>query len=425
MLQGRQGFRSLLLRLSNFQGCRYESGSAVAAPTLAPSPSLDGREFTAAGTASTMRAAVLWEPGKPMTLEDMQMPRPKFGEVLLKTKACGVCHSDLHIIKKDQPFPLPVVLGHEVTGEIVEHGPHTDAATLQRLPIGARAVGAFIMPCGGCFYCVKGQEDLCETFFKYSRGKGALYDGQTRLFIASNGKPIHMYSMGGMAEYCVVPSNALAVLPSTLPYSDAAIMGCAVFTAYGAVKNAANLRAGETVSVIGIGGVGSSCLQLARAFGARQVIAVDVDDKKLENSKKFGATHTVNSAKVNPVEAIKELTGGRGVDVAIEALGKPKTFQQTAMSVRDGGRAVMVGLASFGTTAEFDMVHVVRRQVRIIGSYGARARQDLPELVTLAEIGAINLSSGVTQRCGLEEVNQTFDALDRGQILGRAIVEFN
>ncbi|KAJ7522370.1 hypothetical protein O6H91_18G008400 [Diphasiastrum complanatum] len=218
---------------------------------------IDAKDYLVGGGPSTMKAAVFWEAGKPLTIEDMRIPRPKVGEVLLKTRACGLCHSDLHVIKKDQHFPTPVVLGHEVTGEVLEHGPSTDPATIQRLPVGAHVVGAFIMPCGGCFYCIRSQEDLCETFFKYSRGKGALYDGETRLFLANTGKPIHMYSMGGLAEYCVVPANALAVLPSSLPYSESSIMGCAIFTAYGALKNAADMRAGETIAVIGTGGVGS------------------------------------------------------------------------------------------------------------------------------------------------------------------------
>jgi Zn-dependent alcohol dehydrogenase len=266
---------------------------------------VDGKDYLLGNGPNSMRAAVLWEPNKPMTIEDLQMPQPQTGEVLVKTKACGVCHSDLHVINADQPYPLPVVLGHEIAGEVVEHGPHTDQATRNRLPIGARVVGAFIMPCGGCFYCVKGQEEICETFFKYNRGLGGLYDGTTRLYLRSNGKPICMYSMGGLAEYCVVPSNGLAVLSASLPYAESSILGCAVFTAYGALKNGADMRAGETVAILGTGGVGSNLLQIAKAFGGRQIIAVDVSDEKLTNALRMGATHTVNGAKENVVDKIK------------------------------------------------------------------------------------------------------------------------
>ncbi|GLJ16944.1 hypothetical protein SUGI_0292760 [Cryptomeria japonica] len=372
---------------------------------------------------SSMKAAVFWEPGKPLTFEDFHMPRPKTGELLIKTKACGVCHSDLHVMKGDLAFARPCVVGHEITGEVVEHGAHTDSVTLKRFPIGSHVVGAFIMPCGNCFYCVKGQEDLCEPFFDYNRAKGTLYDGETRLFLRSNGKPVYMYSMGGLAEYCVVPATALTILPDSLPYTESAILGCAIFTAYGAVKHAADMHGGDTVAVIGVGGVGSSCLQVARVFGASKIIAVDVKDEKLENAKKLGATHTINASKVNVVDTIKEITGGRGVDIAMEALGKPGTFKQTVLSVRDGGKAVLIGLAPSGVTAEVDMTRLVRRQIKIIGSYGGRARQDLPKLVELAETGIFNLETAVSRKCTFDEAEAVYNALDRGEIIGRAVVE--
>eukprot|EP00252_Welwitschia_mirabilis_P013909 TRINITY_DN307_c0_g1_i2.p1 TRINITY_DN307_c0_g1~~TRINITY_DN307_c0_g1_i2.p1 ORF type:complete len:470 (+),score=83.63 TRINITY_DN307_c0_g1_i2:149-1411(+) len=372
---------------------------------------------------SSMRAAVFWEPGRPLSIEELHMPRPKLGEILIKTKACGVCHSDLHVIKGELPFPSPCVIGHEITGEVVEHGAHTDSNTVRRFPIGAHVVGSFIMPCGSCFYCVKGQEDICEPFFTYNRAKGVLYDGETRLFLHNNGKPVYMYSMGGLAEYCVVPATALAILPNSLPYSESSILGCAVFTAYGAMRNAADMRAGDSVAVVGIGGVGSSCLQVARAFGGSKIIAVDVKDEKLENAINLGATHTVNALKVNAVEAIKEITGGRGVDIAVEALGRPETFKQTTLSVRDGGKAVMIGLAAAGSLGEMDINHLVRRQIKVLGSYGGRARQDLPTLISLAEMGHFDLKAAVSRICPFEECEDTYKALSRGEILGRAVIE--
>ncbi|KAG2576177.1 hypothetical protein PVAP13_6NG011900 [Panicum virgatum] len=286
---------------------------SFSASASAGSDSAAAAGYHVAGGPSYMRGAVFWEPGRPLTLEEFQMPRPKAGELLIKTKACGVCHSDLHVMKGEIPFSSPCVVGHEITGEVVDHGTHTPIEIINRyinetrlhmlhsyrttaveadnfvvttyrdlliqfvklqslcyfridrslfrkrfrLPIGSHVVGAFIMPCGNCFYCVKGQEDLCESFFAYNRAKGTLYDGETRLFLRSNGKPVYMYSMGGLAEYCVVPANALAVLPHSLPYTESAILGCAVFTAYGALRHSAEMRAGDSVAVIGVGGVGS------------------------------------------------------------------------------------------------------------------------------------------------------------------------
>ncbi|KAJ8504076.1 hypothetical protein OPV22_004962 [Ensete ventricosum] len=375
--------------------------------------------YHVAGGPSFMRGTVFWEPNRPLTIEEFHMPKPKAGEILIKTKACGVCHSDLHVLKGELPFSSPCVVGHEITGEVVEHGAHTDSGIIKRFPVGSHVVGAFIMPCGNCFFCVKGQEDLCEAFFAYNRAKGTLYDGETRLYLRSNGKPVYMYSMGGMAEYCVVPANGLAALPNSLPYTESAILGCAVFTAYGAMRHAAEMRAGDSVAVIGVGGVGSSCLQIARAFGAAEIIAVDVLDEKLQNAKMLGATHTINGLKEDVVDKIKEITGGRGVDVAVEALGKPLTFMQCTKSVRDGGKAVMIGLAPTNAIGEVDITRLVRRQVKIIGSYGARARQDLPQVVKLAETGIFNLRDTVTRKCKLEEANAAFDDLNRGKIIGK------
>eukprot|EP00897_Mesotaenium_endlicherianum_P007950 jgi/Mesen1/7183/ME000037S06547 len=279
------------------------------------------------------------------------------------------------------------------------------------------------MPCGGCFFCTQGQEDLCSTFFEFNRGKGGLYDGHTRLFRASDGSPVAMYSMGGLAEYCVMPATAVAPLPASLPFAESAVMGCAVFTAYGAMRHAADMRAGQSVAVIGTGGVGSSCIQMARAFGGGAIIAVDVSAEKLQLSTKFGATHTINALEENVVDKIREITGERGVDIAVEALGRASTFGQALLAVRDGGRAVMVGIAPIGLTAEVDMARIVRRNIKIVGSYGAKARQDLPAIVALAENRQIDVTSAVSQRHKLESAGDTYGALDRGAIVGRAIVD--
>ncbi|CAA0839532.1 GroES-like zinc-binding alcohol dehydrogenase family protein [Striga hermonthica] len=371
---------------------------------------------------SYMRGAVFWEKNKPLTFEDFHMPRPKANEVLIKTKACGVCHSDLHVIKGELPFASPCVVGHEITGEVVEHGPLTDSKIIERFPVGSHVVGAFIMPCGSCLFCSKAN-DLCESFFAYNRAKGTLYDGETRLFLRGSGKPVYMYSMGGLAEFCVVPAHGLAVLPNSLPYTESAILGCAVFTAYGAMAHAAEVRPGDAVAVIGIGGVGSSCLQIARAFGASEIIAVDVQDEKLQKAKISGATHAINALKEDAVMKIKEITGGRGVDIAVEALGRTQTFSQCVQSVRDGGKAVMIGLTLSGAKGEVDINHLVRRQIKVIGSYGGRARQDLPKLIKLAERGIFSLEAAVSRKCKFEEAGEAYKDLDQGKIIGRAVVE--
>ncbi len=294
-----------------------------------------------------------------MNMENLVMPKPKAGEVLVRTRAAGVCMTDLHIAKAEVAFPVPAVLGHEMSGEVVEVGPGLDSSQA-RIRVGMKCVTPFIMPCGHCSYCVRGREDLCEVFFALNRGKGALYDGTTRLF-RTDGTPIAMYSMAGLAEYSVVPANGVFELPDTVPYAESAILGCAVFTAYGAVKHAADVRPGESVAVIGTGGVGANCLQISRAFGASHVIAIDINDDKLKAMRKLGATHTINSKTTpNLADAIKSITGGKGVDVAIEALGNPITFKQTTETVVDGGRCVMVGIAVAGQLGSVEINRLVR-----------------------------------------------------------------
>ncbi|KAF3573526.1 hypothetical protein F2Q69_00062549, partial [Brassica cretica] len=218
-------------------------------PPLSPS-SIAGYHVSSGGY---MRRAVYREPNQPLTIKEFHIPRPKVNEILIKTKACGVCHSDLHVMKGEMPFSSPCAIGHEITGEVVEHGPLTDHKIIQRFSFGSRVVGAFIMPCGTCSYCAKGHDDLCEDFFAYNRAKGTLYDGETRLFLRHDDSPVYMY-------------------------------------AYGAMAHAAEIRHGDSIAVIGIGGVGSSCLQIARDFGASDIIAVDVQDDKLEKAKTLGAT---------------------------------------------------------------------------------------------------------------------------------------
>ncbi|XP_042020862.1 alcohol dehydrogenase-like [Salvia splendens] len=424
---------SLLLRNARGAALRFScssrmEGSLTCSDRRRWYSTSEGTTMTASGYhvssgPSHMKGAVFWETNKPVTFEDFEMPRPKANEVLVKTKACGVCHSDLHVMKGEIPFPTPCVVGHEITGEVVEHGPLSDSKIIERFPVGSQVVGAFIMPCGSCFFCSKGQDDLCESFFAHNRAKGTLYDGETRLFLRGSGKPVYMYSMGGLAEYCVVPAHGLTCLPNTLPYTESAVLGCAVFTAYGAMAHAAQVRPGDSVAVIGIGGVGSSCLQIAKAFGASDIIAVDVQEEKLQKAKMFGATHAINSRKEDAVAKIKEITGGRGVDVAVEALGRPQTFSQCVQSVQDGGKAVMIGLTLSGSKGEVDINHLVRKQIKVIGSYGGRARQDLPKLVKLAEKGTFNLQAAVSRKYKFEEVEEAYKNLDQGSIVGRGVVE--
>jgi len=369
-------------------------------------------------TASTMNAAVLRQIGGPLVIEDLAKPEPKENEVLIKVAACGVCHSDLHLVKGHTTFPLPAVLGHEVSGTV-----ERTAGGGSGLTAGDRVVCTVIMPCGFCRYCINGHEDLCETFYLLNRLKGVLYDGTTRIF-DRRGQPVWMFSMGGMAEYAVVPSNAVFKLPDGIPTEDSCVLGCAGMTAYGAVKNQAQLKPSQSVAVIGVGGVGSSIIQVAKVFGAAEIIAVDVKENKLEAAKQSGATQTVNAAKDDAARRILELTGGRGVDAAFESTGRPETYAAALGSVRSGGSVVAVGLASASTTIPVELNKFIRKGIRLLGSYGAKPRQDMPELLDLVNRGIIDARRSVTERYSLKQVNDALGALERGEILGRSILVF-
>jgi succinate semialdehyde reductase (NADPH) len=364
----------------------------------------------------TMRAAVLDQPCAPLRVEEIPIPEPKAGEVLVKVVACGVCHTDLHVIKGEVAFPTPCVLGHEISGTVAALGPGVEG-----LQVGQAVVAAFIMPCGTCRFCVRGRDDLCERFFSMNRLKGTLYDGTTRIH-RPDGSELWMYSMAGLAEYSVVPATGVFPLPAGMPIVESAIMGCAVFTAFGAVRHGADLRTGESVAVVGIGGIGSNIVQISRALGASRVIAVDIRDDKLEDARRLGATDAVNGRNGDPIAAVRDIAGGEGVDVAFEALGRSETFVQAFEMVRDGGRMVAVGIAPGKTAAPVEITRLVRRSLRLIGQYGARTRSDMPQVLDLAARGLIGPERVVSRRFKLDEVDAAYQALNRGEILGRAVV---
>ncbi|NLS10481.1 zinc-binding dehydrogenase [Nesterenkonia sp. MY13] len=349
--------------------------------------------------------------------DTITVAEPKEQEVLIEVAACGVCHTDLHVIKDEVAFPKPAVLGHEVSGIVREVGPG-----VSHVVPGDRVACSFIMPCGDCRHCAKGLEDICENFFNHNRLGGNLYDGTSRL--SRNGEPIAMYSMAGHGTYCVVPSRAVFALPETVPLADAAVLGCSLFTGYGAVNTVASVQPGETVAVIAAGGVGLSIIHLARAAGAERVIAIDIDDEKLALAQELGATDVINSAETDPVEGVTELLG-HGVDVAFEALGSVPTVRLAVDILDDGGRAVLAGIAPVGHTMDVDITKVVRRKLRILGSFGAPASTAMPEVIRLAAEGKIDLEKLITHRFAFEETGQAYQLLNERKILGRGLIETN
>ena len=364
-----------------------------------------------------MMAAVIRERSGPFVIEELREPAPGPGEILVEVAACGVCHTDLHIHDGSVPFPLPCVLGHEVSGTVVETG-----AGVEGLAAGDRVAGAFIMPCGSCPQCEAGREELCEPFFAHNRLNGTLYDGETRLFDRA-GEPVWMYSMGGLAEYAVMPALAAARIPDGLALADSAIFGCALLTSFGAAHHVAAVQPGETVAVLGSGGVGTGIVQVAGALGADRVIAVDLAAEKLAAASASGASNLVDASAEDPVAAVRELTEGRGADVVFEAIGHPVTFRQATEMTADGGRCVVVGIAPAGVLGEVEITRLVRRKLQLLGSFGGRPRGDLAELMRMAADGSLALDSVISRRFPLEQADAAYAMLRNGEIVARAIIE--
>lgn len=343
---------------------------------------------------------------------DVAAPHP--GEVLVDVAACGVCHTDLHVMKDEVAFPTPAVLGHEVSGVVREVG-----EGVTHVAPGDRVACSFIMPCGTCRHCAKGLEDLCETFFQQNRLAGHLFDGTTRYSRA--GEDVATYSMGGHARSCVVPGQAVFPLPDEVPLHDAAILGCSLFTGYGAVRGVADVQPGENVAVVATGGVGLSIIHLARAAGAQRVIAVDIDDETLALAAELGATDVINSATQDAAGEVRRLLG-HGVDVAFEALGSVATVSLAVDLLDDGGRAVLAGIAPAGQTLDVEIAKLVRRKLRILGSFGAPASTTMPEVIRLAAEGSIDLERLITDRFTFEETAEAYRKLNEREIRGRGVV---
>jgi S-(hydroxymethyl)glutathione dehydrogenase/alcohol dehydrogenase len=363
-----------------------------------------------------MRAAVVRERSAPFTIEDLRDPEPGPGEILVRIAGCGVCHTDLHIRDGSVAFPFPAVLGHEVSGTIAAVGSGVD-----HVAEGDSIVGAFIMPCGMCGMCTTGREELCEPFFAHNRLNGTLYDGRTRLFDA-DGSPVWMYSMGGLAQYAVMPALAAAAIPSGVPLPDCAILGCAFLTAYGALVHVGGLQAGVSVAVVGAGGVGLSAVAVAAALGAAEIVAVDIAGDRLKAATELGATATVDASETDAVTAVRDITGN-GADIVLEAIGQPRTFRQATEMVGDGGRCVMIGIAPVGRTAEVDITRLVRRKIQVCGSFGGRPRQDLTHLSRLVAGGLLDPGALISRRFPLAEADLAYRLLHDGKIVGRALIE--
>ena len=364
-----------------------------------------------------MKAAVLYEYGQPLVVEDVELDEPKAGEVLVKIGAAGICRSDRHFMHGDANINLPAVLGHEGAGTVAQVGP---GVTLTQP--GDQVILSFVPACGRCKSCLEGHSNLCDLHM--STGPFML-DGTTRLH--KNDQPIHhMGKVACFAEYAVVPETGCIPTAAQLPMDQAAMIGCCVPTGVGATMFSANVQPGSTVAVVGCGGVGLNVIMGAKLLNAGRIIAVDIRESQLEFAMKFGATHSVNAADRDPVAQVKEITGGRGADYTFEVFGSAETVKTAYDMCSKSGTVTVVGIAPIGAEAPINAVDLVRNEKTLRGTYygSARSRVDMPTMVDLYLSGKLNLDDLVVRRYSLDQINEAYGDMDAGEV-GRGAIVFD
>ena len=363
-------------------------------------------------------AAVLREPTGLLSVEEIDIEGPRSGEVLVRLAASGLCHTDWETMRGLQPCRLPAVIGHEGAGVVEAVGPGVST-----VKVGDHVALSWSPNCGHCFYCDQGQPILCEPA-KEAGAAGVLFDGTTRF--SSGGTPIYYYSLvSSHAERTIVAEQAAIPVRTDFPLDRAALLGCAVLTGYGGAVRAGRTRPEDSVAVIGCGAVGLSAIQGARIAGASTIVAVDVNPLKLEWAEAFGATHAVNATRRDPVTVVRDLTHGRGADVAIEAAGLNLTIRQALEASRPGGRVVILGKTGFGEDVSFPFSAMMGEREIVRTSYGmSRPRIDVPKLADLYMRGELHLDEMISLRLPLESINTGFEELERGNV-ARALVVFD
>ena len=354
------------------------------------------------------RAAVLNRVGEPLTLDSLDMAPLQPGDVLVKMRASGLCHTDLEVMQGSLAYPLPIVLGHEGAGIVEAVG-----AAVTSVRPGDHVICSWNPHCGHCFYCERGAPILCEPFTRH-QPNGRLLDGTTRMSRA--GERVHHYSVTSThAEYTVVPESGAIAIPEEMPFDRACIIGCGVMTGVGAVVRKAKVEPGASVLVIGCGAVGLNALQGARLAGAATIIAADVGAAKLERAKGFGATHTVDAGGADAIAQVRDLTAGRGADHVFEAAGHAAAFRLSVEAVRPAGQVVWLGKINVDQEVSFRWGALMGEKRIVRSSYGdAVPKRDFPWLCSLYLDGTLELDALITRRIALDEINDGFAGLAQG-----------
>ncbi|WP_377847298.1 zinc-dependent alcohol dehydrogenase family protein [Bosea sp. UC22_33] len=366
-----------------------------------------------------IRAAVLnaspvaapYAQSRPLRIEELDLAPPGRDEVLVKIRAAGLCHSDLSVIDGNRPRPVPMVLGHEAAGEVVETGQGVDD-----LKPGDRVVMVFVPSCGHCAPCAEGRPALCEPG-NAANGRGEMLGGGRRLSVA--GQPVHHHiGVSAFAEHAVISRHSLVKIEADIPHEIAALFGCAVLTGVGAAVNTARIKAGETVAVVGLGGVGLSALLGAIACGASRVVAVDLAQDKLDLALALGATDAFKADTPDAVEAIRAATKG-GVDHGLEMAGSVRALDLAYQITRRGGTTTTAGLANPAHTLSLSPVRLVAEERTLKGSYVGSCvpSRDIPRFIELYQRGRLPVNKLWTSSGSLDEINEGFDALNEGRTI--------
>ena len=360
-----------------------------------------------------MKAAVMYETNQPLVIENIGTKKPGAHEVLINTAYAGLCHSDLHVMEGNFPHPLPVVLGHEAAGIVEQVG-----SEVNYVKPGDHVITCLSVFCGTCEQCTSGHPSICSnTDVKMMPGKAERLEWE---------KPEQLHTfvnLSSYAEQMLVHEHAIVKIDKEMPLDRAALIGCGIITGFGAAVNTAGVRFGQSVAVIGCGGVGMAAINGAKIAGANRVIAVDINPAKLQLAAKIGATDLVNPKDGDPIEAVVEMTGG-GVHHAIECLGLKQTAEQAFRMLGPGGTATLVGIIPFGQKIElhgFDFLREKKVQGSAMGSN--RFRTDMPRLIELYRQDRLYLDDWISGTIKLEEINEGFTAMKEGKTL-RTVIDF-
>ena len=363
------------------------------------------------------RAAVLRQVDQPLSIETVELRPLKPGDVLVRVRASGLCHTDLEVMQGSLAYPLPIVLGHEGAGVVERVG----EAVTQVRP-GDHVVCSWNPHCGHCFYCERDLPILCEPFARHQPA-GHLLDGESRYLL--DGAKLHHFSVvSSHAEYCVVPESGAIRVPEAIPFDRACLIGCGVMTGVGAVSRLARVEAGASVAVIGCGAVGLNALQGAALEQAAPIVAIDRDPAKEATARRFGASAFIAAGAGDAIDQVKALTSGRGVDHVFECAGSEASLQLALEIVRPGGNAVILGKTNVQQKVSLRFGSLMGEKRIVRSSYGgARPRRDFPWLAQAYLDGRLKLDELISLRLPLERINDGFDAMRRGDVV-RAVIEF-